>query len=285
MELNVSITPGRASSAIASVDHEIWMFSGFFFGYYTSSKQLARYDINGRQWHAVNSSNSPPSGRYGHTIIAWNRNLILFGGKLVLNEQITSEMWKYDIDQSQWSPILYVEDFGVSNLRGNNSNLRLVGHTANLVKFQNGTETMIVLFGYHATTRLGAYVYEYNPSTLRWIMPQAQGARIKGLFGHTAIIDSTTNVIYIHGSPNLDSSTVQTSLDTFSYNPETRTFYILTSSGKPRYLHSGNLVRGVMYIYGGKSTNASSDGNCFLSDMMAYYISCDRLVKIVLGLK
>ena len=254
--------------------------------YDVSGADLFELDLDNRQWVAKDPSNdTKPAPRYEHTTLEWNGGLIVFGGKLVENERIVDEMWRYDISQSTWSRVDYTSDFGyIPSSSGSNWNLKLAGHTSNLVTFANGTEMMIVMLGYHPNMGFNPLVYEYNPSTLEWLLPRTNGAILRGLFAHTTVYDPVLRMLYIHGgmqSGTLNNINTRLTDQTIMYNPIERKFSMLAGSGIPRYLHSAVFLNGVMFVYGGNAQNESEANRCYSTDMLAYSSALDRYVRIL----
>ena len=273
--------PGRASASVTSHKNSLWLFGGISFD--MGNDDLFEIDIVSQHWKKVVLNGSAPASRYEHSSVLWNESLLVFGGKLVKNEKTVDEMWRYDLIQSSWSKVEYISDFGYSLHLGSNWNLKLAGHSANLIQFENKTSIMIVLFGYHPSMSFSPLVYEYNPSEQKWILPHVNdGALVRGLFGHTTVYDVMTQMLFIHGGmqsgAHVDSNSHLTD-QTISYHPVKRRFQMLASSGLPRYLHSAVIFNGVMFVYGGSAQNETSDNKkCFSSDFLAYSMMLDRYV-------
>ena len=258
----------------------MWLYGGYNFDV-RFPDDLYFLDPDQGSWTSKSSSftnsSNVPLLRYEHSTVVWNNSLFVFGGKLIENETTVGELWKYDVLSHNWSLVEYEIGFNRSK-----SNLKLAGHSADLVTFDNGTEVMIVMFGYHPTIGFSPFIYEYDPSSKTWFLPLTNGAIIKGLFAHTTVYDPDEQLIYVHGGMHLSGKNNAYSTDqTLSYNLTSRQFSMLASSRRSRFLHSASFVDGVMYIYGGSVQNSSSSNlpsgtSCYLSDFMAYYAKCDR---------
>lgn len=259
------------------------LYGGFNFDL-RFSDDLYSFDANQGSWTSLSSQSSTnssiPALRYEHASVTRDSSLLVFGGKLIENETTVDDLWEYDVVTSSWSLVDYITDFNQTNYSV--SNLRLAGHSADLVTFSNGSEIMVVMFGYHPIMGYSPFVYEYEPTTKSWIMPKTNGTVVQGLFGHTTVYDSVKQRIYIHGGVRLTGTGRINAYSTdqmLAYDPESRRFSQLTSSGHSRFLHSSSFVDGVVYVYGGTVQNASSSSSgtaCYLSDFMAYYVDCDR---------
>uniref|UniRef100_H2YSI1 CUB domain-containing protein n=1 Tax=Ciona savignyi TaxID=51511 RepID=H2YSI1_CIOSA len=271
----ISISP-RASYAAALIGNLLWVYGGMEFGS-SRNQDLLVFNISSQIWKPVSNagSNLYPQSRYGHTMIAHNNSLYIFGGKLTQNENSVDHLWEFNILTSSWTKINYSTDF--SQVTNGTSGLELSGHSANLVHFNNDTEIMVVMFGYHPLISYSPFVYEYNFITKTWIRPQTSSAGLIQLYGHTTVQDESTNVIYIHGGAKNVGNSLEISSSTYSYNPQTRCFTQLKNSKQPRFLHSAGLVNGVMYIYGGNTHNDTNESGalCYSPSFMAYSIACN----------
>uniref|UniRef100_H2YSI8 CUB domain-containing protein n=1 Tax=Ciona savignyi TaxID=51511 RepID=H2YSI8_CIOSA len=232
----ISISP-RASYAAALIGNLLWVYGGMEFGS-SRNQDLLVFNISSQIWKPVSNagSNLYPQSRYGHTMIAHNNSLYIFGGKLTQNENSVDHLWEFNILTSSWTKINYSTDF--SQVTNGTSGLELSGHSANLVHFNNDTEIMVVMFGYHPLISYSPFVYEYNFITKTWIRPQTSSAGLIQLYGHTTVQDESTNVIYIHGGAKNVGNSLEISSSTYSYNPQTRCFTQLKNSKQPRFLHS-----------------------------------------------
>ena len=273
--------PGRASFSLTPYNNSMWIFGGL--RYDMMGGDLIKLDAFSGRWEEVaGSDGTEPSPRYEHSAVEWNGVLLVFGGKLLDDESTVDELWSFHIADSTWTRVNYTSDFGRDSSLGSNWNLKLAGHASELVSFGNGTDLMVVLFGYHPTTGLSPLVFEYQPRTGTWILPRTTGARQRGLFGHTTVYDSASSLIYIHGGMQSGfSANPNTRLtdQTLSYHPESRKFEMLSPSDRPRYLHSSVIYNGTMFVYGGSAHNdSSSNDQCYSSDLLAYYVEEDRFV-------
>jgi len=211
-------------------------------------------------------------------MVSWNGQLLVFGGKLLENESTVDQLWQFDISQREWSLVNYSADFGLTHPNLTISNLALFGHSADIVRSANGTEMMVVMFGYNSAVHFSPFVYEYNPQTKTWSFPPTNGVWIGGLFGHSSVYDTASNTIFVHGGYT-SSPKNKLSSSTYAYDPVRRTFTKLASSDIPRFLHAAVLVDGVMYVYGGNThndTSSSTGALCYSPDAMSYSLACDR---------
>lgn len=66
---------------------------------------LWKYDMNLQLWQFITPSNTVPPPRYGHTITAFGKHLVLFGGANSQG-QLLSDAWVFDLDKKTWTNVL-----------------------------------------------------------------------------------------------------------------------------------------------------------------------------------
>lgn len=271
----LDLIQGRASHASAVVGDYMWVFGGFSFNV-ESSDNLVRYHIPSDSWevvsHSVNSS-AQPSSRYGHSMIAYNASLYVFGGRV--NERATHELWSFDTQGLNWS---LLPEKGTQG----DSPVPVAGHTATLV----GSK-MIVLFGYGPQGNYTNKVQEYDLETGLWGVHDVQlkDNFIKPTFGHSSAYDPVTHLIYVHGG-FLDETDVTTVTSLTCYDPVAKTWQSLRNSSVPRFLHTAVFLDGIMLVFGGNSHNGTSVSptnlSCFSMDFVAYDPTCDEWKRLSL---
>lgn len=72
-----SIPHSREGGAACIVDNTLYVFGGFsrdLFG------DMRAYDIHSGQWSIIPNSKLSPHARYSHTMLKYDRMLVLFGG-------------------------------------------------------------------------------------------------------------------------------------------------------------------------------------------------------------
>ncbi|XP_044169184.1 attractin-like protein 1 isoform X2 [Acropora millepora] len=256
----------RASHAAAVIGDYMWVFGGFSLNP-GPFENLVRYHIPSDSWEVVRpfvNSTAVPSQRYGHSMIAYNGSLYLFGGRI--GQLATDELWAFDTRTLVWS---------LPPRKG--TPLPVAGHTATLVG-----STMIVLFGYGQRRNYTDKVQEYDLETGTWSIHDVPKDIIHPTFAHSSAYDPATGIIYIHGG--FFDNEPSTSLA--SYDPTTRTWRALANSSVPRFLHTAVFVDGMMLVFGGNSHNGTtrmpSNLSCFSMDFLAYDTVCDEWKKLSL---
>lgn len=81
-------------------------------------------------------------------------SLVMFGGKLE-NGQILNEIWSFDMISMQWSVLSVNATLG-TQIPG------LIGHSAHVTKTNNGSNIMLVFFGYSEELGVSNFVFELD---------------------------------------------------------------------------------------------------------------------------
>ncbi|KAJ7392447.1 hypothetical protein OS493_012111 [Desmophyllum pertusum] len=236
---NQDILDGVASQAIVVIGNYLWLYGGL-----SLSKDpldtLARYNIKENMWEVIQGSSEKhqgPSARYGHSLVAVNNCLILFGGTCKKGV-VSNETWTFNITSRQWTMLInpFKQPVGVT------------GHTATVV----GNE-MIVLFGYSPTEGVTNLIQVFELVNKVWRTVESTSSNIRPTYGHSSALHTDTGRIYVHGGYRmLNSTCYKTSSDTFYYQPKSRKWHFQQSSGVPRFLHSAVLVGNTMIVFGGR---------------------------------
>ena len=91
---------GRISHAMAIIKDNIYIHGGESSdGIYLSD--LWTFSITNKTWTEIVVETETPKARSGHTMIAYNNSLYLFGGKTG-NIHETNELWKFDIEKNKY---------------------------------------------------------------------------------------------------------------------------------------------------------------------------------------
>ena len=115
---------------------------------------------------------------------------------------------------------------------------------------------MIVIFGH--SPRLGYLdtVQEYHFGNKEWAIIETRGYPVKGGYGHSAVLDEATNLIFVYGGySSLSSSVAQLSNTLLSFDHLKFEWKQLAGSPSPRYLHTATVHRGLMLVFGGNTHN------------------------------
>ena len=63
--------------------------------------------------HILRGSPTPPEKRYGHTMVAFDRHLYVFGG--ATGQTLPNDLYSFDLDSQMWSIIEPSSESTVSN--------------------------------------------------------------------------------------------------------------------------------------------------------------------------
>ncbi|XP_068244853.1 attractin-like protein 1 [Palaemon carinicauda] len=279
----------RSSHATVLINNEIWVIGGYSF---TVKPFLLRYNLTEDKWTSVETKSiKEPSARYGHTAVVYNESIYMYGGVKV-DGTIANELWRLDVHALEWSeissnhendnteekasPKSRQETSGCSSLSPC-APIHCVGHASVVV--QKSKEVMLVFFGHSDRYGYLNTVQEYDFEQSTWTTLETRGAVVHGVYGHTALWDPVTSLVYIHGGFQSIKTQGQVVSDLMTFDPIKLVWNLKTPAPVPRFLHSAVLVRGLMLVFGGNAHTdiASSDGaKCFSADFVAYDISCNE---------
>ena len=112
----VDCIPARANAAVTVGKGRVWVHGGECFqGEETTTyDDLAYFDTASKTWHAVKTmGQTKPVGRNGHSMVAMDDCLFLYGGEYVAKngEDIVhlADLWRLDIEQLRWNEITGVK--------------------------------------------------------------------------------------------------------------------------------------------------------------------------------
>lgn len=101
------IPPSCCNFPVAVCRDKMFVFSGQSGAKITNS--LFQFEFNGHIWtripteHLLRGSPPPPQRRYGHTMVAFDRHLYVFGG--AADNTLPNELHCYDVDSQTWEVI------------------------------------------------------------------------------------------------------------------------------------------------------------------------------------
>ncbi|XP_058961853.2 attractin-like protein 1 isoform X2 [Pocillopora verrucosa] len=236
---NQDALDGVSSHAMAVVGNYIWVFGGF-----SLSKGpldvLARYNIRENRWEIIQASTEKhqrPSARYGHSLVAYDNHLILFGGTCKKGA-VSNETWILNTTSRQWTLLRSSVDIPVG----------VSGHTATVVENE-----MIVLFGYNPEQGVSNLIQVFGLVDRVWRSSKVDSSIVRPTYGHSSVLHPGTGRIYVHGGYRmLNSSCYRASSETFYYESKAGKWYQLRNIGIPRFLHSAVIIDSAMIIFGGR---------------------------------
>ncbi|XP_062573722.1 attractin-like protein 1, partial [Saccostrea cucullata] len=253
----------RVSSGVAAIGEDIYLVGGYFFN--KSQEFLVKYKTSSKDLEVVSpvSLLSPPP-RYGHSVVAYQNKLYVFGG---VEGNVTSrDLWIFNTTALTWSVQHYNSTVPIP--------MGVAGHTAHIVR-----GVMYVLFGYSPIYGYQNRIQEYNIANESWSVPRTRGALVQGGYGHSSVYYPALDKIYIYGGYHARSTSNYDLTDQlYSFEPATRTWIKLRRNQLPRYLHSAVIIDGMMIVFGGNTHNDTSislGAKCYSPDVLQYDIKCN----------
>lgn len=104
----------RASHASTLIGDDVYIFGGLTFTTFNpqrpghqhasslSTNAITMLSLEERAFYVVNTTNTPPSPRYDHSMIEFDRKLFVYGG-VINNNLITNEFWSFDMRTRRWT--------------------------------------------------------------------------------------------------------------------------------------------------------------------------------------
>ena len=90
---------------------------------------------------------------------------------------------------------------------------------------------MIIMFGHSPQYGYLDTVQEYNFENMEWQMIETRGYPVKGGYGHSAVLDEYTNLIYVYGGYiSVSSSVAQLSNNLYSFEHQKGEWTLLSES-------------------------------------------------------
>ncbi|XP_069986395.1 attractin-like protein 1 isoform X2 [Penaeus vannamei] len=152
-----------------------------------------------------------------------------------------------------------------------------VGHAAVVVQ-KVKKNVMLVIFGHSSRYGYLNTVQEFDFEQGNWETIETRGAVVSGVYGHTAVWDPVTSLVYVHGGLHSITSTSQVVPYLMTYDPVKHIWKLRTPAPVPRFLHSAVLFKGLMLVFGGNTHNDTAysyGAKCYSADFLAYDISCN----------
>lgn len=259
----------RAAHKAVVSDGIMWVIGGYVFNY-SDYQMVMAYNLESQEWIQLNSTVNSVPARYGHSLAVDEGKIFMYGGKFDSTGNVTNQLWVFHIRNQSWVQIApsVSEQYAV------------VGHSAHVIRMQDGTAVMLVFFGHCPLYGYISKIQEYNIAKNTWQILPTQGALVQGGYCHSSAYDEKSQAIFIHGGYRAFSANKYgLADDLYKYEIETRMWIILQESRHFRYFHTAVIVSGTMLVFGGNThndTSMSHGAKCFSSDFMAYDIACDE---------
>ncbi|XP_071548836.1 attractin-like protein 1 isoform X2 [Panulirus ornatus] len=169
------------------------------------------------------------------------------------------------------------ESGGCASAPGPCAPIPCVGHAAVVVQ-KAKKEVMLVIFGHSSKYGYLNTVQEYDFEQGSWTTVETRGAVVNGVYGHTAVWDPETALVYVHGGLLSIVSTSHVVPYLMTYDPIKLKWKLRSPAPVPRFLHSAVLVEGLMLVFGGNTHNDTAfsyGAKCYSADFLAYDIACN----------
>eukprot|EP00794_Sanderia_malayensis_P005708 gene5708-6408_t len=261
----------RASHASALQGTDIWVYGGYSFES-AHADNLLKYDTVKNSWHVI-SSNPEPKQRFGHTMAYYNKKLFIYGG--ISGSETSNELWEFDILTKSWIKL---------NSRLAKKPVDVTGHAAVVV-----ANKMYVFMGYSSDKSFYNGVQLFDMDAYDWSVVETKGALVLGSFGHTAVYDVISDVIFVYGgysySTEDNGETKMVSDMMYSFSPAKKSWSVMPKSHHPRMLHSASILGRLVIIYGGTSQDhrTQTTKKCYSNDLLAFDIVCKKWTKVDTG--
>ncbi|KAL0811494.1 hypothetical protein ABMA28_009888 [Loxostege sticticalis] len=260
---------------------------------------LYRYKVAEHAWETIETRGVAPAPRFAHAAVMYDHELIVYGGVVASDDperggglaglegragEVTNELWRITLNtpRPQWrnatptncsphrqAPLKHCGGLHVS------------GHTAVLVRLgPTRKPVMLVFFGHSPHYGYLHTVQEYYIDEGVWASAVTRGWPARAGFGHTAIWDSLSGRVYVHGGLVSESEATQApSSALYEYDVNKKIWQPLPSAPTPRYLHSATFVSpGIMLVFGGNAHNDSvsspAASRCYSAGALIYIVRC-----------
>ncbi|KAK8733971.1 hypothetical protein OTU49_006273 [Cherax quadricarinatus] len=182
-----------------------------------------------------------------------------------------------DLSIEDEEPINKSEIGGCASAPGPCAPIPCVGHAAVVVQ-KVKKQVMLVIFGHSSRYGYLNTIQEYDFEQGTWMTVETRGAVVKGVYGHTALWDPTTALVYVHGGLLSIVSASHVVPYLMTYDPIKQKWKLRSPAPVPRFLHSAVLVEGLMLVFGGNTHNDTAfsyGAKCYSADFLAYDIACN----------
>ena len=261
----------RTSHGAVIEGGDMWVVGGEFLHRAPSDSMVTHWDMATSSWDAVPSAGTrAPSERYGHSVVIHNGALFMYGG-VMRSGHVSKELWSFHLETREWRRETPKTGRCLGSLCGE---IHSAGHTATVVQ-----NRMIVIFGHSPQYGYLDTVQEYHFGNQEWGIIETRGYPVKGGYGHSAVLDELTNLIFVYGGyVSMSSSVAQLSNNLYSFEHQKAEWTLLAASPSYRYLHSATVVGGLMLVFGGNThndTQYSQGARCYSRELLAYDVLCD----------
>lgn len=135
---------GRALHQSVLVDSRMYVVGGEFFQKAEANEQfIVSYDLRESKWNLIDNRQAVAIDlkRFGHSLVYYvkEKSLYVYGGVMLENGTISSDLWRYEIDSNHWS-LVEIQSSCVVYC----APIASAGHTGTLID-----DRLFILFGYN----------------------------------------------------------------------------------------------------------------------------------------
>lgn len=272
-----------------SVDRRgfLWVFGGYSLAN-GALNDIRQFDTKNHTWMQVTVDGSEakmPVGRYFHSSEVSKQVIYTYGG-LAQDVELLNDFWMFNIQEQRWTELKHDE--------ASESPGFLSGHSLTLVKIGD-RESLMLIGGYSNETnsRNFSMVWEYSFDKT-WKRLNVSGAGPAVIFGHSAVYQGLTQVLYVFGGYQMvdEKLTMSKKLYSLSFHKEKQSWSwsvlpVFSELNRPeenlprsRFLHSAISFSQYMIVYGGESQPLNTSD--FLN---AYIYKCNSWIRLTENLE
>ncbi|XP_055897034.1 multiple epidermal growth factor-like domains protein 8 [Biomphalaria glabrata] len=251
----------------------------FLYGGYSGSEGILNdiwvFNVSVKTWTMILPPlQTKPQGSYYHAAacIPLLKMMYVFGGLMKQDDGEvgpTNQLWKFNIESHAWT-----EDNSAQWLPA------LACHSLTSV----GLTNLILIGGFSSENYFSDKVYEYNASTggkMAWQEHNngtMRGLVPTGVYGHSAVFDSTSHTIYIFGGYIFLADEWKLSHHLFALDVKDKRWSFIDPENsnklENRAFHTAVHMTNFMIVLGGMTSNTG-----YSSDILVYRYACNTWVK------
>lgn len=275
--------PRFGHSLITDKRGSLWMFGGYSLSH-GPLNDIRQFDTKNNTWIQVTVESTPeakmPDGRYFHAaeILHSKQIIYIYGGLTGQGKgnfnPIIGDFWQFSLQNQRWD-LIEIDS---------NRPPQLAGHTLTLVRNLD-KESLILIGGFSTSKGLNNEIWEFNLDLKLWNRIKTTGSFPIGIYGHSTVFHTQTQILYVFGGFTLlnDNTQISNKLYALHYPTlswtELPTFYELNRPSdnlpRARFLHSAITTESFMVIYGGRTHPLNST-----DIILAYIYKCNQWVRL-----
>ncbi|XP_033641193.1 multiple epidermal growth factor-like domains protein 8 [Asterias rubens] len=261
----------------------LWVFGGYDLNGVLGD--LVRFNFTSNQWEQVAPASAmQPTGRYAHSMVLYDDELVIFGG-ILANGSLTNELWSFDLLTLMWH-LLPAGSDAQSTPPG------LADHSGTIVNFSH----LFVFGGRSQGSNFEDIIYKYD-LILRsgWEVISPLGGREADVRvrGHSTVFHLDSKSLIVFGGFRPTSSRFSDrSADIYAFHVEKRYWmkWAVEETGAPmgRTFHSASIIGNYMVVFGGnvhehyirpEEHYPSTHERCYDDKVELFHLGCHKWVN------